>query len=153
MTESFWVSLNVALQALSDFWVLLAVLVLGYAVYGLTTGIRVHKQIFALGNAGRWRDIVRVHCGAGVGRQRGPAVAGGGGWKALMIAIIGCVSIVLMRVSLWINDRLILWRFRNLKEIIHERNLGVAFTECGGCLATGLMIFGVMSGRLAYFNG
>ncbi len=54
--------------------------------------------------------------------------------------------LVLMRASLWVNDRLILSNFSINKEIGEDRNLGVAFCVAGALIATGFSINGALTG-------
>ncbi|GAB6904584.1 conserved membrane hypothetical protein [Desulfosarcina cetonica] len=65
------------------------------------------------------------------------------------IAINSLVAIVLMRLGTFVNDRFILYRFDDKKEIIDDRNAGTAFVYLGSFLATGLMINGILTGESA----
>ncbi len=67
----------------------------------------------------------------------------------MAIAINAVLAIVLMRLSTIVNDRLVLYRFNDKKEIIEDRNAGVSFVYIGSFLATGLMINGIMTGESA----
>ncbi len=58
----------------------------------------------------------------------------------------GILVIPLMFASIWINDRLILLNFEILREVKEEQNLGIAFGIAGSCLASGLVIDGVLTG-------
>jgi len=155
MGQSCLVSLNVALGALADALVLLAILFIGRAFYGLTARaklkaggwgrVKLEEEI-----AGKDNIALGVALGGyllGLAIATSASILGpGASWeKALMIGAVGLASMLLMRLSLLINDKLILSRFHNLSEIVNEQNAGVAFVEAGGCIATGLMICGVMS--------
>ncbi len=63
------------------------------------------------------------------------------------IAINSVLAIVLMRVSTFVNDRFVLYKFDDKKEIIEDRNSGTSFVYIGSFLATGLMINGVLTGE------
>jgi len=65
------------------------------------------------------------------------------------ITINGFLAIALMRLSAIVNDRLILTKFDDKKEIIEDRNSGTSFVYVGSFLATGLMINGVLTGESA----
>jgi uncharacterized membrane protein YjfL (UPF0719 family) len=65
----------------------------------------------------------------------------------LNVAIYGPLTLVLVRLSILINDKLILYRFSLHDEIVQDRNLGTAFVVGGGCVATGLTISGALSGE------
>jgi uncharacterized membrane protein YjfL (UPF0719 family) len=63
------------------------------------------------------------------------------------IAINSLLAIVLMRLSTFVNDWLVLYKFDDKKEIIEDRNAGTSFVYVGSFLATGLMINGVLTGE------
>lgn len=65
------------------------------------------------------------------------------------IFVEGLLIIALMRVSIWINDHLVLYRFCITKEVCEDRNLGVAFCVAGSCIASAL----VLNGALIGFSG
>lgn len=54
--------------------------------------------------------------------------------------------LILMRASLWVNDRFILSKFSVNKEILEDRNLGVALCVAGALIATGLSLNGALTG-------
>ena len=68
------------------------------------------------------------------------------GAELLTIALFGVVASVLMRVSLWINDRAILHQFCVEKELVTDHNIGTGFVVAGSSIATGFMLRGVMAG-------
>lgn len=146
MNQAFWNTLNVGLFALQDCLALLAVLFVGRYFYRVTTKIKIEDQIISGNNA---MGITKA------GFLIGLAIASTGGiWtvpdmetKSLMIGIIGLFSMILLRLSLVVNDKIILSKFNNLREIVDNQNIGLAFVEAGGTIATGLMIAGAMSGK------
>ena len=71
------------------------------------------------------------------------------GWVNDLIDIFffGIISIVLLNVSSVINDRFILYKFNNEKEIIQDRNAGTGIIVGGNHIATGLIIAGAISGE------
>ncbi|MCP4657858.1 MAG: DUF350 domain-containing protein, partial [bacterium] len=62
-------------------------------------------------------------------------------------AVYGLLAIVLLNVSAWINDKVILSKFDNRKEIIDDRNAGTGAIEAGNHIANGLIIAGAISGE------
>jgi len=64
----------------------------------------------------------------------------------MTIGVFGACSIVLLRLSVIVMDKLILSKFSVHKEITKDQNIGVALVTAGSCVASGLMIAGVMSG-------
>ena len=63
------------------------------------------------------------------------------------MGIASILAIVLMRLSTFVNDRFVLPKFDDKKEIIEDRNAGTSFVYVGSFLATGLMINGVLTGE------
>lgn len=58
----------------------------------------------------------------------------------------GIISIVLLNLSILINDRIILRGFDNVKEIIEDQNPGTGIIEAGNHIAVGMIIYGAISG-------
>lgn len=63
------------------------------------------------------------------------------------IFLYGILAIVLLNLSIYINDKLILRRFSMYKEIIEDQNEGTGVIEAANGIATGLIIFGAVSGE------
>ncbi len=70
-------------------------------------------------------------------------------WDLAETAIFGVVAVFLLRLSGWINDRFILHRFENRKELVDDRNVGAGAVLCGTYIASGLVLAGALNGRLA----
>ncbi len=63
------------------------------------------------------------------------------------MGIYGGISIVLLNLSIIICDKIILRRFSVYKEIIEDRNEGTGAVEAAVSVASGLIIFGAVSGE------
>jgi len=63
------------------------------------------------------------------------------------IFFFGLLAVVLINVSAFLNDKLILRKFSNEKEIITDRNAGTGAVEAGNHIANGLIIGGAISGQ------
>ncbi|MDB6035771.1 MAG: hypothetical protein JWM16_6109 [Verrucomicrobiales bacterium] len=59
----------------------------------------------------------------------------------------GVLAVVLMRLSIWINDAFVLSRFDGLVEILRDRNVGAGFAVAGASIGTGLVLAAVMTGN------
>lgn len=71
--------------------------------------------------------------------------------EGLMIDLIeiffyGIISIFLLNLSVYINDKVILSKFDNEKEIIEDQNAGTGIVEAANHIAIGMVIYGAMSG-------
>ena len=63
------------------------------------------------------------------------------------IFFFGFCSIILLNVSLFINDKLILRECDNVKELIEDQNSGTGAVVGANSIAMGLVIFGAVSGE------
>lgn len=63
------------------------------------------------------------------------------------IAIYGILAILLLNLSIIINDKIILRKFVVYKEIIEDQNVGTGVIEGANAIATGLIILGSVSGE------
>jgi uncharacterized membrane protein YjfL (UPF0719 family) len=59
----------------------------------------------------------------------------------------GFLGIVLMNLAIWINDKLILYRFNDEDEIIRDQNAGMGAIQFANYTSTGLIIMGAISGE------
>lgn len=69
-------------------------------------------------------------------------------WDLGELAIYGFIAIALLKLSGLINDRFILHRFENKKELVTDRNVGAGAVLCGSYLASGLVLAGALGGRV-----
>lgn len=65
----------------------------------------------------------------------------------LDLGIYGVEAIVLLNISWWLCDKVILYRFRVADELIRDRNQGTGAVCCGVCVASGMVIFGALGGE------
>lgn len=63
------------------------------------------------------------------------------------IGIWGLFAILLLNLSVIINDKLILRKFRVYDEIITDRNEGTGVVEAASMIASGLIIYGAVTGE------
>jgi len=59
----------------------------------------------------------------------------------------GLLGIVLLNCSRFVNDKAILSRFCNIKEIVEDRNVGTGAVEFGSYIASGLVVAGAIHGE------
>jgi len=71
----------------------------------------------------------------------------------LDLVVYGVLAIILMNLSIIINDKLILYKFNNEDEIIRDQNAGAGAIEFASYLATGLIVFGAVSGEGGFRAG
>jgi uncharacterized membrane protein YjfL (UPF0719 family) len=63
------------------------------------------------------------------------------------LVIYGVLGIFLLWISAFIADKIVFRKFSNLKEIIGDRNLGLAFAEGSIYIASALVLFGALNGE------
>ena len=59
----------------------------------------------------------------------------------------GLLSIVLLNLSLIINDKVILSKFDLEKEVFNDKNVGTGIVEGANAIATGLVVMGAITGE------
>ena len=65
----------------------------------------------------------------------------------ISVASYTLIGIVLLNLSSVINDKLILHKFNNAKELIEDQNAGTAAVIAGSYIASGLMVAGAIHGE------
>ena len=95
----------------------------------------------ALAVVGYYLGLVFALGGALVGPSRGILE------DVIDLVVYGCLAIVLLNISWWLCDKLILYRFKLSDELVRDQNQGSGAVSCGTSLASGLIIFGAVSGE------
>ena len=71
-----------------------------------------------------------------------------GMWVDLMdIGVYGALAIILLNLSILINDKVLLRKFSVQKEILEDKNVGTGVVEGANAVATGLIILGAIHGE------
>lgn len=96
---------------------------------------------FALSVTGYYAGLIAAIGGAIVGPSAGIQE------DLINIFSYGLLGIVLLNASAFINDKLILRKFKVRKEIIEDQNAGTGVVELANYLGTGLIIFGSIVGE------
>jgi uncharacterized membrane protein YjfL (UPF0719 family) len=68
------------------------------------------------------------------------------GWDMFMTAAWGAIGIVFLQIARVANDKLLLYRFDNTKELVEDRNIGTGAIECGGYIGSAMMVAAALSG-------
>lgn len=126
-----------------------AVFLLGKLVYDkLHPSFVVKYELFERDNVALAVVVVGYYLGL-VFALGGVLVGPSGGWieDLIDIGLYGLLAIVLLNLSAWLNDKLILRHFDNVKEIIDDKNVGTGAVEAGNHIANGLILAGALSGE------
>ncbi|MDF9797673.1 uncharacterized membrane protein YjfL (UPF0719 family) [Catalinimonas alkaloidigena] len=143
------ITLDAALTALIYLAECFLLFLIGKFVYKLfQSKIKVGEELvekdnlaFAVAHVGYFIGLLLAISSAVVGPSNGI-------WIDVMdIAIYGLLAIVLLNISIIINDKIILRKFVVYKEIIEDRNVGTGVIEGANAVATGLIILGSVSGE------
>jgi len=128
--------------------VALVFLLISKLINDLLTPYRIDEEVTEKGNpalgialAGYYVGIALAISGSFIGASRGF-------WQDMRdVALYSLAAIVLLNIARYINDYLILYRFRNTKEIISDRNIGTGAVVAGGYIATGLIVRASIAGE------
>lgn len=110
--------------------------------YNVDEQLVVHDNpALAVSFSGYLLAIIFIYIGALLGPSQGLAL------DILSIGGYSFLGIVLLNFSRFVNDKVILRKFSNVKEIIEDRNIGVGAVQFGSYIATGLIIAGSIHGE------
>ncbi len=127
-----------------------ALFYIGKLVKDLTTsGYRVREELVEKDNAALGVAMAGYYFGLVMaigGTLSGPSQ--GLDNDLIDIGIYGLLSIVLMNLSRFVNDGLILHGFKIRDELIRDQNAGTGVVVAASYIATGLVIFGAVSGEI-----
>jgi uncharacterized membrane protein YjfL (UPF0719 family) len=141
-------AINEILTKMPNFGLLLVGLILSKYFFDMTTKYKFDTELTENDNPAFGVALAGYLFGSGMALSG--AVFGAGfslTEDAIHIAIMSVLIIVLMRVSVIINDLAILYKFSISKELIEDKNVGTGFVLAGGSIATGCMLNGALSGQ------
>jgi uncharacterized membrane protein YjfL (UPF0719 family) len=96
---------------------------------------------FAVAHTGYFIGLLAALGGALMGESHGFLL------DMLDMCIYGVLAIVLMNLSIIVNDKIVLRKFSVYKEILEDKNVGTGVVEGAMAVATGLVILGSISGE------
>ncbi|MBN2091749.1 DUF350 domain-containing protein [candidate division KSB1 bacterium] len=96
---------------------------------------------FAISMVGYYFGLIMAIGGALAGPSRGLLQ------DLLDFGSYGLLAIILMNLAIYINSKLILYRFSSEDEIIRDQNAGAGAIQFASYVATGLIIYGALSGE------
>jgi uncharacterized membrane protein YjfL (UPF0719 family) len=76
-------------------------------------------------------------------------------WKDLGTDILdtliwGAVGIVFLQIARFMNDKILLHKFSNVKELVEDQNVGTGAVQCGAYIGSALMVSAALSGDDGY---
>lgn len=142
---------------------ILIVFVLAKLIYDLFTPYKLSEQLttednkaVALSFAGYMFAVGIVIFGVFTSEPNsGFAMSRSDLWFDLLDLLIwSLIGIVLLLVGRFVNDRLLLRRFNNVKELVTDRNIGTGAVELGGYIGTALIIRAALFGEdVSFLSG
>ncbi len=123
----------------------------GKLVRDLLTRYKINEELTDKNNASVGVALAGYYIALAIAIAGVLAGAGTGDlWKdALLVGIYSLVAIVLLNISALVNNKLILYKFDNQKELVDDQNSGTGATMAGSYLATGLIVNAAVSGEAA----
>ena len=131
------------------------VLIIAKIVKDFLTPYKIDEELATKNNpavglamTGYFAGVLIVFLGAAIG----PDLEGALSLAELFIVIgidfvYALGGIVALNVGRWVIDKLVLMKFSTVKEMIEDRNVGTGAVECGGLIATGLIVAGAIHGE------
>lgn len=98
---------------------------------------------FAVAHVGYFIGLIIIIGGVLIGPSNGIIT------DVIDISVYGLLGIILLNISIIINDKLILSKFSVRKEIVEDQNAGTGVIEAANSIASGLIIFGALMGESA----
>jgi uncharacterized membrane protein YjfL (UPF0719 family) len=140
---------DIGTRGLLTLAVVLIAVWIGKLIRDLLTGYKIDEEVTGKNNAAVGVELMGYYVGLAIavsGVVTGPG--SGDVWKDLpIIAVYSLAAIILLNISAFINNRLILYKFDNQKELVEDQNAGTGATMAGSYLATGLIIGAAVSGE------
>jgi uncharacterized membrane protein YjfL (UPF0719 family) len=87
----------------------------------------------------------------GIALNCGVKLTGGEQWSIGTVAIGGALSILFLKLSMLVNDKILVYKFDNTTEIVNN-NVAVAIVEASGLISIGFMLRGVLMSDSASFS-
>jgi len=124
---------------------------IGKLVRDLLTRYKINEELTNKNNASVGVALAGYYVALAIAIAGVLAGAGTGDlWKdALLVGVYSLVAIVLLNISALVNNKCILYKFDNQKELVDDQNSGTGATMAGSYLATGLIVNAAVSGEAA----
>jgi uncharacterized membrane protein YjfL (UPF0719 family) len=140
---------DVGTRGLATLGIVLVAIWIGKLVHDLLTRYKIDEELTDKNNAAVGVALTGYYVGLAVaiaGVLMGPEGKTLGS-DLLAVAAYSIIAIVLLNISAFVNDWLILYKFDNQKELVDDRNSGTGATMAGSYLATGLIVNAAVSGE------
>ena len=141
--------IDTAYNAVAYLGIALIIFFIGKTVYaGLHKSIDIKSELvkkdnlaFSLSHVGYYIGLLLAIGSAIVGPSNGLIN------DVIDILVYGLLAVILLNISVWITDNVLLRKFSVEKEIIEDQNAGTGIIEGAVSVASGLIIFGSVTGE------
>lgn len=146
----FHILRDIAYRGLPILVVTIIAVWIGKLVRDLLTRYKLDEEVTGKNNAAVGIEVAGYYIGLAIAIS-GVLIGGESislGYDLLIIAAYSLIAIILMNISAFVNEYLILYKFDNQKELMDDQNAGTGATMAGTYLATGLIINAAVSGEV-----
>ncbi len=147
--QALLITVDQIITSMPFFAIVFLLAYLGKAFFDRTTPYIIGEELTVRDNAAFGIAFAGYIVGLGIALSGTVAATGFGdlAGESLTVLVYGTLTVILMRVSIYLNDKAILYKFQVDKEIVVDRNRGTGFVVAGSSIATGFMLRGVLSGH------
>ena len=136
-------------EAIIYLFVIVVIFYVGKKVYDVLTPYNLNEQLIEVDNKAVALSFAGYMFGLGIILW---GVLSGETTKdfypdLLDMVIWGAIGIVLLQISRVVNDKILLARFDNVKELVKDRNIGTGAVEAGTYIGSALLIMAAISGE------
>lgn len=137
-------------EAVIYLFTILVVFYAGKKVYDLLTPYNLNEQLVKVDNKAVALSFTGYMFGLGIillGVLKGESASNNLYRDLLDTVIWGAIGIVLLQISRVVNDKILLSRFDNVKELVEDRNIGTGAVEAGTFIGVAFLIMAAISGE------
>ena len=140
---------DIGTRGLPTLLIVLAAVWIGKLIRDMLTRYKINEQLTDKNNAAVGVALMGYYVGLAIaiaGALVGPEGASLGK-DLLLVAEYSIIAIVLLNISALVNDKMILYKFDNQRELVDDQNSGTGTTMAGSYIATGLIVNASVSGE------
>lgn len=142
---------DVGIHSLPTLGIVLVAIWIGKLIRDVLTSYKIDEELTAKNNVAVGIEMAGYYTGLAIAIA-GVLISGGGASLSadlLNVALYSLIAIVLMNISAFVNEYLILYKFDNQKELVDDKNAGTGSVMAGSYIATGFIVSAAVSGELA----
>jgi len=140
---------DVGSRGLLTLAVVLVAVWIGKLVRDVLTRYKINEELTGKNNAAVGVALMGYYVGLAIAISGVVSGSGSGNvLKDLLVTgVYSLIAIVLLNISALVNDKMILYKFDNQKELVDDQNSGTGAAMAGSYLATGLIVSAAVGGE------